>query len=97
MSDQASLDDDRRAMHASETLLDFLSYAGPAKAVVRLLLEGGQVLEGLVHLSADRSTVRVLSTNDVPPPPHYVPVAHILWAQYSHDHVTDESGHSRRW
>ena len=55
------------------------------------------MVEGLVHLSGDRSTVRVLSTNDVPPPPHYVPVAHILWAQYSHDHVTDESGHSRRW
>ena len=97
MSDHASLDDDRRAMHAAETLLDFLSYAGPAKAVVRMLLEGGQVLEGLVHLSADRSTVLVLSTNDVPPPPHYVPVGHILWAQYSHDHVTAEAGHSRRW
>jgi hypothetical protein len=59
MSDQESLDEDGRAMHASETLLDFLSYAGPAKAVVRMLLEGGLVLEGLVRLSTDRSTVRV--------------------------------------
>ena len=31
MSDQESLDDDRKVMHASETLLDFLNYAGPGQ------------------------------------------------------------------